>query len=85
MGRMLNLTRSFFLAEGHASRDLLRGAEVEVETDGGGGTGLKALCALLYVHDCTQEMDGKEMRHGACALSPFSSITKELSDGLAMI
>ena len=57
-------------------------SEVQEERDGGGGTGVKELCAALDVHDCTQDMLYKEVRSGSWALGIFIGLTKELQDGL---
>ena len=58
---------------------------MQQQRDEGGGTGLKVLCAVLDVRDCTQDMGGKELKGGSQALSIFSTLTKELQNGLNTI
>ena len=82
---MSNLTRPFSPAGGHAWRRLSSHSEWQDERDEGGGTGLKVLCAVLDVRDCTQDMGGKELKGGSQALSIFSTLTKELQNGLSTI
>ena len=41
----------------------------------------QALCAVVDVQDCTQDMSGKEMWADSCALSIFRGLTKEVHDG----
>ena len=82
MSCLLIQPSSFFPAPECAWRELLSQAEVQQQRDEGGGTGLKELCAVLDVHDCTQDMGGKEMGDGPQALNIFKALTKELQDGL---
>ena len=44
--------------------------------------GLKVMCAVLDVRDCTQDMDGKELPADSWAISTLRQLTKELSDAL---
>ena len=68
-----------------AWRELLSQAELQQQRYGGRGTGLKVLCAVLDVRDCTQDMGGKELKGGSQALSIFSTLIKELQNGLSTI
>ena len=74
---------SFFPAPECAWGELLSQAEVQQQRDEGGSTGLKELCAVLDVRDCTQDIGGKELKGGSQALSIFSTLTKELHNGLS--
>ena len=85
MSCLLIQPSSFFPAPECAWRELLSQAEVQQQRDEGGGTGLKELCAVLDVRDCTQDMGGKELKAGSQALSIFSTLTKELQNGLNTI
>ena len=82
MSCLLIQPSSFFPAPEGAWRELFSQAEVQQQRDEGGGTGLKLLCAVLDVRDCTQDMGGKELKGGSQALSIFSTLTKELQNDL---
>ena len=58
---MLNQTRPFSPAGGHALRSLFSHSEVQEERVGEGWYWVKVLCAFVDVRDCTPDMSGKEM------------------------